>query len=226
MPARLLPFAALLVTTLLASVSAQVPVHYAVAHLAPADTAPALGVYAGRYATDGGAVEVVLRAGALRVIAHGAPVAAALAPSPVDARAAGVAAAWAADDLGPALAAVAPGDRETARADLAASRAALVRARGAVRSARPAGTFRRTDGRRVTLVEVTFARGAEWLSLVWAADGALSTVTRGLGAADLGAARPAGPDAFTLGERTLRFARGADGRVSGLTVDGRVVAER
>ena len=169
---------------------------------------------------------MTVRAGRLAVVAHGAPVAAALADRPASAEARLVLDAWVDGDLAPALAALTPADREQAAVDFGAAFRALTAAWGDARSAEPVGTFRRTDGRRVTLARVAFERGSEWLSLVWSEDGELSTITRGLGAADLGTARPSGRDAFVLGDATLRFDRDAEGRVSGLRVQGGLRATR
>lgn len=195
-------------------------------------SAPSLDAYAGHYASDGGGVEVRVDVRAdgprLVVLAYGAPVAARLARlapehTAVDARAEALVDAWVAGDLAP-LAAAAPGDADATRR-FAAHRAALVAGLGGAVASNVVGTFRQADGRDATLAQVLFERGVDWVALVWDG-GDLAGVMRGLGPVVLGDLAPAGADAFRGAGAVLAFDRGADGRVTGLSVGDRPVAVR
>lgn len=230
MPARLsaLALAAVLAG---ASASAQTQALIVPAVDAPAvRTTPPLTAYTGHYPSDGGLVEIEAGSDGLVVTAHGAPVAARLAPlatsdDALDARAEALLDAWVGGDLAPLAAAVAP-ERADAASGFEAYRTALVRGHGEPTAASVVGTFRQIDGRRATLAQVLFERGVEWVSFIWTDDNTLTTMTRGLSPVVLGSVRPAGPDAFTANGARLVFSREADGRVSGLSVGRRLVAAR
>ncbi|WP_420455247.1 hypothetical protein [Rubrivirga sp.] len=192
---------------------------------------PSTAVYAGLYATDGGMVEVRSARGHLVVVAHGAEVAAALAPlstpdAATDARAEVLLDAWTLDEMETVVAAVRPARRAQAAASFAAYRAALVRGRGPAVAGSVIGTFDQTDGRSATLVQMLFERGPEWASFVWDEDGALVTIARGLSPVVLGTARPSGDDHFEAADVPLAFEREADGRVRALRVGDRFSAVR
>ena len=198
-----------------------------------ASSAASLDAYAGHYASDGGGVDVRVdvRAGGpgLVVLAYGAPVAArlvGLAPrhAAVDGRAQSLLDAWVAGDLGPVVAAAAPDDGGAARR-FGAHRMALVMGLGEPVASSVVGTFRQTDGRHATLTQVLFERGADWVTFVWDGD-ALAGVLRGLGPVVVGDLVPLGADAFEGADAVLAFDRGTDGRVAGLSLGGRTVADR
>ena len=193
--------------------------------------APRATAAVGLYATDGGMVEVRDARGGIEILAHGAEIAATLAPlaasdAVLDARTETLLDAWTLDDLGPLVAATRPDRRDQAAASFAAYRAALVRGRGDAVAGRVIGTFDQTDGRAVTLVQMLFARGAEWASFVWDEDGHLVTVTRGLSPVVVGTARPTGADAYVANGQPLVFEREADGRVHALHVGNHLSAVR
>ncbi len=189
---------------------------------------PTLDRYAGRYATDGGAIEVRGEGDHLVLLAHGAPVAGRLAalalPSALTDRAAALLHAWVTGNLAPLATATARPDR--AAASFEAHRRALVRGHGPILGADIAGTFRQAEGPLVTLARLRFERGAEWASLVWHENGSLATVRRGLAPVVVGTVRPAGPDAFEGPGLTVTFHREADGRIAEVEVADRLTAMR
>lgn len=230
MPARLSLLAALVFAATAAPVSAQAPTRLVAQRTASASGHAPTGVYAGYYTTDGGSVEVRTDGSALALVAYGAPVAARLAAftpghDALDARTEALLDAWVQDDLAPLVEAAAPESRERAAESFEAYRATLVRGHGEAVAASVIATFQQIDGRRATLAQVLFDRGVEWVSFVWDGE-ALLTVTRGLSPVVLGPVQPAGRDTFEGADATLTFDREADGRVSGLSVGGRLVAVR
>ena len=191
--------------------------------LASATPPSSLADYAGLYATDGGMIEVRDGADGLVLVAHGAPVAARLAPlaasdAATDARAERLLDAWITGDLDTVVGAVRPARQAAAAEAVAAYRGALVRGHGDVVAGSVIGTFRQIDGREATLVQVLFDRGAEWAAFVWDEDGALVTVTRGLSPVLVTAVRATGADTFAASAETapLAFEREADGRIGAL----------
>lgn len=193
-------------------------------------TAPAAS-YAGFYTADGGTVHIEAPGAALVVTAYGAPVAARLAglgasDDALDARAESLLDAWVRNDLAPLIASVAASRSEAAAVDLAGYRSALVRGYGEVVAASVVATFDQIDGRRSTLAQVLFEHGTEWVSFVWAEDGRLTTLSRGIGPVVFRDLRPLGSDTFGGADTVLQFDRAPDGRVAGLSVGGRSVAAR
>ncbi|GAB5537723.1 MAG: hypothetical protein Rubg2KO_39720 [Rubricoccaceae bacterium] len=193
--------------------------------------AASLAPYAGTYAADGGSVELAETHGALRILATGAPIAAALvslAPgsNALDARANVALTAWVAGDTAPLVAAVPPIRQLDAAADFSASRSALTRRLGDMMRAEIIGTFRQTNGQRATLARVHFERGRQWISLVWTNTGELATIKRGLSPIVVGLARPTGPDTFDSAGVRLTFSRDATGRIYALAVGRQLVATR
>ncbi|MEM1117647.1 MAG: hypothetical protein AAF845_17935 [Bacteroidota bacterium] len=232
MPARPVSLSALVLTALFGlAASAQTPVLLA-QNTAPAvGTTPSLTAYTGHYTSDGGLVQVDATADGLVLTAHGATVAARLAglatsDDRLDAHAADLLDAWVAGDLRPLVASVAPERTEAADADFATYRTALVRGHGEAVAGNVIATFRQVDGRRATLAQILFEHGTEFVSFVWADDGALSTLTRGLSPVVLGEVRPIGPDAFEGAGTVLRFERADDGRIASVSVGDRLVAAR
>lgn len=233
MPARLSPLTALVAVALLGAAGAAQTQPFAAQQAATpvVRTTPPLTVYTGHYPSDGGLVQVEADGDGLVITAHGAPVAARLAglatsDDVLDARAADLLDAWVVGDLAPLAASVAPERAAEAGPSFAAYRTALVRGHGEAVAASVVATFRQIDGRRATLAQVLFEHGTEFVSFVWADDGALTTLTRGLSPVVLGGLRPAGPDTFESAGTVLRFERAADGRIAGLAVGSRLVAAR
>ena len=214
----------------------------AAAPLAPAQTAapptpvvasfaPPGAPYAGLYATDGGMVEVRPSGAGIALVAHGAPVAARLralgeTDAATDARAMMLLDAWITGDLAAVAAAARPAHRPAAAEALAAYRTALVRGHGEVFAGSVVETFRQTDGRKATLVQLLFDRGSEWASLVWDENGDLVTMTRGLSPVVVGTAEATSSDTFVGAGVGIRFERGQDGRIETIRVDDRFVAIR
>lgn len=99
-------------------------------------------------------------------------------PAPFDARAERLVGAWAAGDAAPTVAAFS--DLFRAEGAVAVPRIVrtLARSYGALTGVTAEGTTVRPDGRRETVVAVSFARGAERLRLTWNADGTLRTLAR------------------------------------------------
>lgn len=193
--------------------------------------APSAAPYAGLYAADGGMVEVRPSGTGIALVAHGAPVAArlkALADTDVatDARAMTLLDAWITGDLATVAAAASPARQPALAEALGAYRTALVRGHGEAFAGSVIETFRQTDGRKATLVQLLFERGTEWAAFVWDEDGALVTLTRGLSPVTLGAVRPSGPDAFGHGATAVTFERDASGRIGAVRVGGRFSALR
>lgn len=193
--------------------------------------APSLSAYAGLYATDGGMIEVRDGGDRLVVVAHGAPVAARLAAlsatSPVaDARTETLLDDWVAGDLTSIVAAVRPARQSHAAESFERYRAALVRGHGDVVAASVVGTFRQIDGRDATLVQILFEHGSEWASFVWAEDGTLVTITRGLSPVAVGTLWSTEADAFAGTDTDVRFEREADGQIGAIRVNDRFVAVR
>lgn len=233
MPARFSAISALAAVALIAAtVSAQTQPFVAQQAVTPVvRTTPPLTVYTGHYPSDGGLVQVDAYGDGLVVTAHGAPVAARLAglatsDDVLDARASDLLDAWVVGDLDALAASVAPERVAEAGPSFAAYRTALVRGHGEAVAASVVGTFRQIDGRRATLAQVLFERGTEWVSFVWADDGSLTTLTRGLSPVVLGGLRPAGHDTFESAGTSLHFQRADDGRIAGLAVGSRLVAAR
>lgn len=199
---------------------------------APISTAStSLSTYAGLYATDGGMVEVRDGRDGLVLLAHGAPIAARLAPlattdAATDARTEALLDAWILGDLDAVAAEARPSRQAEAAEALASYRAALVRGHGEVVAGGVVGTFRQIDGRPATLVQVLFERGSEWASFVWDEDGALVTITRGLSPVVIGTVGSTGADTFERDGTAVAFEREADGRVRGLRVGDRFSALR
>lgn len=216
--APLTPLALTLATLIAVPAIAQGQSAAAPLPLDPPDTA-----YAGLYAADGGMVEVRDAHRGLVLVAHGAPVAARLAPlansdDATDARAEALLDAWIVGDLD-AIASAVRADRQSQAAEhFGAYRSALVRGLGDVQAGSVIGTFRQIDGREATLVQILFERGSEWAALVWDESGALVTMTRGLSPVVVGTVRETAADTFAADAESapLAFEREADGRVATL----------
>lgn len=193
-----------------------------------APTSISLSPYAGVYTTAGGFLELVERQGALRMIANGPSVAAALASESdaLHAQTETLLDAWIAGDAKPLIASVAPHRQREAEVSFAAFRSALTCRIGDMTDARIVGTFRQTNGRRATLALVQFERGSQWISLVWADSDDLVTVKRGLSPVVAGTARPIGRDLFESNGTRIAFSRDAAGRIHELAVGSRVRATR
>ena len=190
---------------------------------APLSSATSASAYVGLYAADGGMIEVRDGRDGLVLVAHGAPIAARLAPlaasdAATDARAEALLDAWILDDLATVVGAVRPARQPAAAEALAAYRGALVRGHGDVVAGSVIGTFRQIDGRPATLVQVLFERGSEWAAFVWDEDGALVTITRGLSPVVVGSVHATAADTFAADAEAapVAFEREADGRVGAL----------
>ncbi len=96
----------------------------------------------------------------------------------LDARAERLVSAWAAGDAAPTIAAFPDTLRAAGAVAVPRIVRSLARHHGALTGVAAEGTEALPDGRRETVVAVTYARGAERLRLTWNADGTLRTLAR------------------------------------------------
>ncbi len=121
---------------------------------------------------------LALAAALLLAAPAGAQTLASATPAPFDVRAERLVAAWAAGDAAPTVAAFSDTFRAAGAVAVPRIVQTFARSYGALTAVSAEGTTARADGRRETVVALSFARGAERLRLTWNADGTLRTLAR------------------------------------------------